>query len=91
MPYLGDVKAGKAELSRLVNGVDEEVEYWKELTEIMDWSKTHVHSCLLYTSTLVYTRAFLVSHAVYFPTKFRSLTPGATIARDRLNESVPLA
>lgn len=26
MPYLGDVKAGKAELSRLVNGVDEEGE-----------------------------------------------------------------
>lgn len=26
MPYLGDVKAGKAELSRLVSGVDEEGE-----------------------------------------------------------------
>ena len=24
----------------------EEVEYWKELTEIMDWTKTHVHSTL---------------------------------------------
>lgn len=24
----------------------EEVEYWKELTEIMEWSKTHVHSTL---------------------------------------------
>ena len=33
------------------------------------------------TGTLVYTRAFLVSLAIYFPTKFRSLTPGATIAR----------
>ena len=43
------------------------------------------------TGTLVYTRAFLVSLAIYFPTKFRSLTPGATIARDRLKESVPLA
>ena len=32
-----------------------------------------------------------VSYTHLFPTKFRSLTPGATIARDRLNESVPLA
>ena len=24
----------------------EEVDYWKELTEIMDWTKTHVHSTL---------------------------------------------
>ena len=43
------------------------------------------------TGTLVYTRAFLVSLASYFPTIFRSLTPGATIARDNLKESVPLA
>ena len=32
----------------------EEVEYWEELTEIMEWSKHHVHStCLLYTSRCV--------------------------------------
>ena len=28
----------------------EDVEYWQELCEIMEWSKTHVYSCLLYTS-----------------------------------------
>ena len=28
----------------------EEIDYWDEICQIMEWSKTHVFSCLLYTS-----------------------------------------
>ena len=51
---------------------------------------SHLPVSVCGTGTLVYTGAFLVSLAIYFPTILRSLSPGATIARVIHFLSVPL-
>ena len=51
-------------------------------------SSSHLPVSVCGTGTSEIRQTFLVSLAIYFPTIFRSLTPGATIARVRLKESV---
>ena len=51
-------------------------------------SSSHLPVSVCGTGTLEIRQTFLVSLAICFPTIFRSLTPGATIARVRLKESV---
>ena len=51
-------------------------------------SSSHLPVSVCGTGTLEIHQTFLVSLYACFPTSFRSLTPGATIARVRLQESV---
>ena len=51
-------------------------------------SSSHLPVSVCGTGTLEIHQTFLVSLYACFPTMFRSLTPGATIARVRLQESV---